>query len=188
MLTDFCRSATAWGKPTCVVQPRSTADVQKIVSRLTQQRVRFAIRSGGHLPSPLGANTNDGVLIDLSTLNTKVYDAKSSTVKIGSGQKWDGVYKYLDQYNVTVVGGRVVDVGVGGLILGSGLSYLSDLHGMACDNVVNFEIVIADGSVVNANATSNQDLFKALKGGANNFGMSQSHERTEAQLTPVQVW
>jgi FAD/FMN-containing dehydrogenase len=168
------RSATAWGKPICIIQPRSTADVQSIVSHLGQKRVRFAIRSGGHLPSPMGANTNDGVLIDLSALNAKIYDAKSSTVKIGAGQRWGDVYGYLNQWRVTVVGGRILDVGVGGLILGSGLSYLSDLYGMACDNVVNFEVVIADGSLVNANATSNKGLYKALKGGANNFGMSHT--------------
>jgi FAD/FMN-containing dehydrogenase len=102
--------------------------------------VKFAIRSGGHSPSPFAANTDDGVLIDTSLLSIKEYNAKDQTVKIGTGLKWGDVYSYLDQYQVTVVGGRVLDVGVGGLILGSGLSYLSDLYGMACDNVVNFEV------------------------------------------------
>ena len=124
----------------CVVQPSTTGDVQRIVSYLSSRRVRFAIRSGGHLPSPLGANTNDGVLVDTSSLNIKEYDRTTQTVKIGTGLKWRQVYDYLDQYKVTVVGGRVLDVGVGGLILGSGLSYLSDLYGMACDNVDNFEV------------------------------------------------
>jgi FAD/FMN-containing dehydrogenase len=134
------RSATAWGDPLCILQPSSTADVQKAISYLSSRRVRFAIRSGGHLPSPLGANTNDGVLIDTSLLNTREYNKENQNVKIGTGLRWGDVYSYLDQYRVTVVGGRVLDVGVGGLILGSGLSYLSDLHGMACDNVVNFEV------------------------------------------------
>lgn len=134
------RSATARGHPLCIMQPSSTADVQKIISYLSSHRVRFAIRSGGHLPSPLGANTNDGVLIDTSSLNIREYNEKSQTVKIGTGLRWGDVYNYLDQYQVMVVGGRNIDVGVGGLILGSGLSYLSDLYGMACDNVVNFEV------------------------------------------------
>jgi FAD/FMN-containing dehydrogenase len=102
--------------------------------------VKFAIRSGGHSPSPFAANTDDGVLIDTSLLSTKEYNAKDQIVKIGTGLKWGDVYSYLDEYQLTVVGGRVLDVGVGGLILGSGLSYLSDLYGMACDNVVNFEV------------------------------------------------
>lgn len=62
------------------------------------------------------------------------------------------------------------DVGVGGLLLGGGLSFLSTQYGLACDNVVNYEVVLANASIVNANATSYPDLFWALKGGGNQFG------------------
>ncbi|MCJ1247587.1 hypothetical protein MMC30_004802 [Trapelia coarctata] len=164
-------SATAWAKPVCIIQPVDTAELQQVVQILTRQHVPFAIRSGGHMPSPLAANTNDGVLIDMSKFNKVMYDAARNVATVGAGMKWGDVYNQLDLYNVTAVGGRVLDVGVGGLILGSGLSYLSDLYGLACDNVVNFEVVIANGSIVNANAKSNQDLFWALKGGSNNFGV-----------------
>ncbi|CAL8584107.1 hypothetical protein XPA_009712 [Xanthoria parietina] len=117
------------------------------------------------------------------------YDPRSHVATIGTGQIWRNVYSHLEQYNVTVVGGRVLEVGVGGLILGCGLSYLSDLYGLACDNVVNYEVnaqfnfdtiglvltrdqvVLANGSILNANATFNTDLWWALKGGGNNFGV-----------------
>ncbi|KAF2710658.1 FAD-binding domain-containing protein [Pleomassaria siparia CBS 279.74] len=167
-------SATAWGRPICIVKPSSAADVQNVVSYLSQHKVEFAIRAGGHLPSPRGANTNEGVLIDLSSLDVKEYDATMQTVKVGAGLRWGDIYRYLDQFQVTVVGGRVLPVGVGGLLLGGGLSYLSDLYGMACDNVVNFEVIIANGSIVNANSSYNADLYRALKGGANNFGVVAS--------------
>ena len=62
------------------------------------------------------------------------------------------------------------DVGVAGLTLGGGLSFFSSQHGLACDNVVNYEVVLADGSIVNANSSSHTDLFWALKGGGNQFG------------------
>ena len=78
----------------------------------------FAIRSGGHLPSPLGANINNGVLIDMSMFNGVTYDAAKNVVVVGSGQRWANVYNHLDPYNVTVVGGRVLEVGVAGLTLG----------------------------------------------------------------------
>ncbi|KAL8866197.1 MAG: hypothetical protein Q9198_008994 [Flavoplaca austrocitrina] len=107
----------------------------------------------------------------MSSFNQTQYHPHRKVATVGAGGKWLGVYNELDRYNVTVVGGRVVDVGVGGLILGCGLSYLSDLYGLTCDNVVNFEMVLADGSLTNANANHNQDLFKAMKGGANNFGI-----------------
>ncbi|MCJ1261071.1 hypothetical protein MMC22_000935 [Lobaria immixta] len=107
----------------------------------------------------------------MSKFNKIDYDAANNVVQVGAGMRWADVYQSLDRYNVTVVGGRVLDVGVGGLILGGGLSYLSDLHGLACDNVVNFEVVLANASIANASLESNQDLFWALKGGANNFGI-----------------
>lgn len=142
------------------------------------------------MPSPLGCNINRGVLIDLSSLKTLDYDAANEVVSIGSGLRWQAVYEGLAPYERTDVGGRLLDVGVGGLLLGSmcislckgrcmntylklhigGLSYLSGLYGLACDNVVNFDVVLASGERVNANTTSNSDLFWALKGGANNFG------------------
>ncbi|MCJ1383197.1 hypothetical protein MMC17_006310 [Xylographa soralifera] len=158
-------SATAWASPTCIGQPSNVSEVQAMVRVLTKNKVNFAIRSGGHMPSPGAGNINNGVLIDLSQFNQVVYDPGHSLATIGAGQQWGNVYSQLDHYNVTVVGGRVLDVGVAGLILGSGLSYLSDLYGVACDNVVNFQVIIADGSVINANSESNQDLFWALKGG-----------------------
>ncbi|KAL8751799.1 MAG: hypothetical protein Q9199_006180 [Rusavskia elegans] len=165
------KSHTAWKKPSCIARPSSTAGLQKAVRLLTRQNIPFAIRSGGHSPSPFAANIDNGVLIDMSCFNHTQYFPHKNVATVGAGGRWLGVYKELDRYNVTVVGGRVVDVGVGGLILGCGLSYLSDLYGLTCDNVVNFEMVLANGSITNANASHNQDLFKAMKGGANNFGI-----------------
>lgn len=85
---------------------------------LTSHHVPFAIRSGGHMPSPLAANINNGVLIDMSMFDGVTYDAANNVATVGAGQKWSNLYNQLDPHNVTVVGGRVLDVGVGGLILG----------------------------------------------------------------------
>lgn len=83
------------------------------------EEVPFAIRSGGHSPSPGAANINDGVLIDLAGLTEVTYDTTSGTVTVGAGNKWGAVYKALDAYNVTAVGARDLDVGVGGFLLQS---------------------------------------------------------------------
>lgn len=119
MRTNHSRSATAWKRPTCIVQPADTLELQKIVRILTTRHVRFAIRSGGHSPSPFAANIDNGILIDLSNFNQMNYNAADSTATVGAGMKWGDVYHRLDAHNVTVVGGRVLDVGVGGLTLGS---------------------------------------------------------------------
>lgn len=140
-LADENWSQTAWKLPTCIVLPTTTAETQEVVKILVANNVSFAIRSGGHSPNPFDANINDGVLISTEMLNNQVsYDPSTNSVSFGTGLRWDTVYSALDPYNVTLVGGRVMTVGVGGLILGSGLSYLSDLYGMVCDNVLSFEV------------------------------------------------
>ncbi|KAI1767900.1 putative FAD-binding oxidoreductase [Hypoxylon sp. FL1150] len=163
-------SQTVWAKPACIVQPSCAEELASMVSTLVDWDVKFAVRSGGHSVVPGAANIQGGVLIDMSQFDTVEYDADKSVVAVGSGLRWKEVYTSLDPYNVTVVGGRVLEVGVGGLTLGGGLSYLADLYGFVCDNVVNYEVVTSRGSVINASAQSNQDLFWALKGGSNNFG------------------
>lgn len=91
---------------------------------LTLLRVRFAIRGGGHMPAPLAANIDSGVLVDMAGLNTVTYDASSGTATVGAGSRWRAVYEALRIHNVTVVGGRVLDVGVAGLTLGGASSAL----------------------------------------------------------------
>lgn len=87
------------------------------------------------------------------------------------GSHWQEVYDTLSPQGVTVAGGRAGTVGVGGFLSGGGNSFYAASHGMACDTVANFEVVLADGCVVNANAGENPDLFRALKGGSGNLGV-----------------
>lgn len=77
----------------------------------------------------------------------------------------------VEKYGLGITAGRVGTVGVSGLLLGGGASFHSGHRGFACDDVVNYEVVLADGSIVNANAKDNPSLFKALKGGGSNFGI-----------------
>lgn len=139
-LSDVNWSQTAWKTPSCITRPSNTSEVQKLVKVLTANHVPFAIRSGGHSVNPFDANIDTGVLIALDRLDQTAYDVGQGVAPIGPGARWGAVYAELDRYNVTVVGGRVLDVGVGGLMLGSGLSYLYDLYGIACDNVVSYEV------------------------------------------------
>jgi hypothetical protein len=170
-LTEDNWSQSCWLPAACVAQPARAADVQELVSALVAAKVPFAVRSGGHSPSPRDASIGrTGVLIAVDKLNQVTYDPSTTQVTLGAGAKWDAVYTLLDTHNVSMVGGRVMPVGVGGLTLGGGLSYLSDLHGLVCDNVASFEVVLADGRLVEASLSSHPDLFWALKGGSNNFG------------------
>lgn len=99
-------------------------------------------------------------------------DLDSETVRFGPGGNWADVYAALAPYDRIVAGGREGQVGVAGLILGGGKSLLTPRRGFACDNVLEFEVVLADGRIVKASKDEHTDLFRALKGGgANNFGI-----------------
>ncbi|KAI0467338.1 putative oxidoreductase [Xylaria cf. heliscus] len=165
--------------PACIVSPETVEDVAKAVRALTcstpptegKSACQFAIRSGGHAPAVNAANIDGGVTLDLRRLNTIVVNPSESTVSIGVGNTWDGVYNKLDALNLSVAGGRSAGVGVGGLSLGGGISFFGTRYGWTSDTVANFEVVLANGSIVNANAKENSDLHWALKGGSNNFGV-----------------
>ncbi|QRW12973.1 FAD-binding domain protein [Ceratobasidium sp. AG-Ba] len=98
-------------------------------------------------------------------------DGSVGTVDVGSGLVWDDVYAALQPHGVTVVGGRVTGVGVGGFTLGGGYSWLSNQYGLTIDTVTEFEVVLPNGTITAASEGLNPDLFFGLKGGFNNFGI-----------------
>ena len=131
----------------------------------------FAVKSGGHNPNKYFASIADGPLISTSRLNEVVYDAASGTVRVGPGNKWEDVHEVLDPHSVTVVGGRIGNVGVGGYLLGGGLSFLSTQYGWAANHIVSAEMVLPNGTIITVSNTSNTAVFEAIKGGGSNFGI-----------------
>lgn len=162
-------------QPLCFVSPQSAGDVSSVVRSLTtnvsDSSCEFAIRSGGHMWFPGASNSPGGVTIDLRGLNSINLSEDRSTVSVGVGATWDTVYTRLDPLGLSVAGGRVAGVGVGGLTLGGGISFFGPRYGWTCDTVSTFEVVLADGSIVEANEEQNLDLFQGLRGGSNNFGI-----------------
>lgn len=114
----MCRSQTAALHPGCIVKPTTPREVSIAVGIARLTNSKFAVRSGGHNASPGFANIDEGLLISMENLNEVSYNETAGNAVIGAGNRWGDVYRELDPYNVTVVGGRVPDVGVGGLILG----------------------------------------------------------------------
>tara|TARA_R110002003_G_scaffold878_4_gene21711 strand:- start:3823 stop:5481 length:1659 start_codon:yes stop_codon:yes gene_type:complete len=172
--------------PACVVRPRNAQELSqaiKILKTEYDERCKtnaspdsdpeglFAIRGGGHSPVAGASSIKGGALIDLSLFNEVTPAPDGKSVVIGAGCKWVQVYKALQERGLAVAGGRNSAVGVGGLTLGGGLSFFSPRFGMVCSNIIEYEIVLGDGSIAKASETSNADLWRALKGGANNFGI-----------------
>lgn len=167
----FYRSQTVWKSPTCIILAENSKDVALAIKTIRFFRIKFAIRSGGHSPNPDASSIDEpGLLIDLSKLNEISVSPDKKVATVGPGVRWGDVYAFLDPYKLSVIGGRIPSVGVGGLVLGGGFFHFSGEYGLAADNVKNFEVVLADGRIVNANARENTDLFWALKGGGPNFG------------------
>lgn len=167
----WCNSAKL--RPAAIVQPSSALEVSTAVKALAGAGQVFAIRAGGHT-NFAGSNNIDGsgVTIDLGLLNATTYDAATQTAHVEPAAKWKNVYLELDKYGRVVIGAREAEVGVGGFLLGGGNTFYTARYGFACDNVLAFEVVLADGRVVTADATGEHaDLFRVLKGGSNNFGI-----------------
>ncbi|KAK7708307.1 hypothetical protein SLS57_009041 [Botryosphaeria dothidea] len=170
-------SVTAQLRPQCLLQPTNADEVSLVVNTLVstnssvEQGCQFAVRSGGHTERPGAANIEDGVTVDLGLMNATVYNSENGSASVQPGARWASVYKALEEHDVAVAGGRSATVGVGGFVLGGGISFWSMRQGWVCDNVKNFEVVLASGEIVNANKHTNTDLFKVLKGGSNNFGI-----------------
>ncbi|KAH8879824.1 FAD-binding domain-containing protein [Thozetella sp. PMI_491] len=173
-------------RPGVIVQPRTTEEVARALkSILDTEGCQFAIRSGGHMSWAGSNNIQDGVTIDLGLINQTVYNAETQIASIGPGGRWTDVYWALEKKGVMVAGGREGLVGVGGLILGGGITYYTCKSGFACDQVVNYEVVLADATIVNANQQQNADLFYALKGGGNNFGIVTRFEMVTFEARDV---
>ena len=161
--------------PYCFAVPNNASEVSQTILALQSAshgagNWHIAIRSGGHGSDSQNSIT-DGVILDLSHLNATAYDAATKVASVGTGARWGNVYSDLQEQGVSITGGRQSVVGVGGLTLGGGVGWTTPRTGFACDNVVNFEVVLASGEIVNANASGHPDLWRALKGGSSNFGI-----------------
>jgi FAD/FMN-containing dehydrogenase len=107
---------------------------------LESQQCQFAIKSGGHGMFTGASNIDQGVTIDLLNMNQVSVNDDKTQASIGAGARWYDVYSVLQPMGISVVGGRVADIGVGGLTLGGGISFFSGRYGWACDNVNNYEV------------------------------------------------
>ncbi|KAJ4289874.1 hypothetical protein N0V90_011207 [Kalmusia sp. IMI 367209] len=158
-------------QPLCVFTPRGVEDIAAAVPILKSTKTHFAVRGNGHMTVKGAASTSNGVLIVLTKFRELVISADRNTASIGPGITWLEVYQWVQKHDRTIVGGRYGPVGVSGLLLGGGISFHSGQYGWAANSVVAYEVVTADGRILQASKKTNSDLFWALKGGSSNFGI-----------------
>ncbi|KAJ4490824.1 FAD-binding domain-containing protein [Lentinula aciculospora] len=172
--------------PTCIVFVNSTEDVQTAMKTIFDNKSEYAVQAGGH-SAMTGWNTvTDGVLISFMNMNATSYDEEKDTITMQPGILWGAAMTLMETFGVAPVGGRITNVGTG-LMLGGGLSYLSPAFGYAADNYVSLDVVLVNGTMVTATVDNEySDLFKALKGGGNRFGIVTRYEVQAAHVGTAQ--
>jgi hypothetical protein len=160
-------------KPRMIVQCVDVADVIAAVRFAGEHDLLTAIRSGGHNGPGLGS-CNDGLVIDLSMLNGVRVDPVERTVRAEAGCTQGAVEHAAHAFGLAVPAGIVSTTGIAGLTLGGGHGYLARRFGLTIDNLLEADVVLANGRFVTANEKENADLFWALRGGGGNFGVVTS--------------
>jgi len=161
------------GHPAVVVRASGTADVVDAVNFARENGLLLAIRSGGHSVAGL-SSVDGGMLLDLSLMTGVTVDPEARRVVCQGGARWGDVDREAQLFGLVTPGGIVSDTGVAGLTLGGGEGWVRRKYGLACDNLVEAQLVTADGRVVKASADENPDLFWAIRGGGGNFGVVTS--------------
>ena len=160
-------------RPALIARCANPDDVTKAVAFAREHDLPLAVRGGAHNGAGLGS-VDDGVVIDLSLMRDVEVDPAARTVRAGGGCTWGEVDAATNEHGLATPSGIISTTGVGGLTLGGGLGHLTRRFGLAIDNLLEAEVVLASGEQVRASADENPDLFWALRGGGGNFGVVTS--------------
>jgi hypothetical protein len=159
--------------PCMVARCADVADVITVVNFTREHGLLLAVRGGGHNGGGLGT-CDDGVVLDLAHLKGIRVDPEQRTVRAEGGCTQGDVDHVASAFGLAVPAGVVSTTGIGGLTLGGGHGYLTRKYGLTIDNLLEADVVLADGRLVTASADRNEDLFWALRGGGGNFGVVTS--------------
>lgn len=159
--------------PAMIARCVDVADVIQCVNFARENGLTLAVRGGGHNGAGLGM-VDDGLVIDLSLMKSVRVDPAARTVRVDGGATWGDVDHATHAFGLATPSGINSTTGVGGLTLGGGLGHLARTFGLTLDNLLEADMVLADGSFVKASEKENPDLFWAIRGGGGNFGVVTS--------------
>lgn len=159
--------------PAAIAYCADVADVLACVNHAREYRLPLAVRGGGHSAAGMGL-CDDGLVIDLSQLNGVHVDPDTKTVRVEGGCTLGQLDHVTHAFGVLVPSGIVSTTGVGGITLGGGLGHFTRQCGLSIDNLLEADVVLADGRLVKASTEEHPDLFWALRGGGGNFGIVTS--------------
>jgi FAD/FMN-containing dehydrogenase len=168
-------------QPAIIARCAGVADVIDAVNFARSNGLLVSVRGGGHNVSG-NAACDGGLMIDLSPMKSVRVDPESKTARAEPGVTWGEFDHETQAFGLATTGGLVSTTGIAGLTLGGGLGWLMGNYGLACDNLISVDVVTADGRLLTASKSRNEDLFWGLRGGGGNFGVATSFE---FQLHPV---
>ena len=160
-------------RPAAVARCRDSADVVACVGFAQRHGLEIAVRGGGHNAGGLGV-WDGALVIDLGAMRSTTMDPANRTVRVDGGCTWADVDHATVPFGAATPSGFLSSTGVGGLTLGGGIGYLTRRFGLTIDSLLSADVVLADGRLVTASASSHPDLFWALRGGGGNFGVVTS--------------
>jgi hypothetical protein len=160
-------------QPAVIARCVDVGDVIAAVRFATEHRLRIAIRGGGHNGGGLGT-VDHGLVIDLSPMKGIRVDPRQRIAQVQGGATFGDLDHATHAFGLAVPGGIISTTGVAGLTLGGGLGHLTRGLGLTIDNLLEVDVVLADGTFVTANAEAHEDLFWAVRGGGGNFGVVTS--------------
>jgi FAD/FMN-containing dehydrogenase len=163
-----------------VVRAASAADVRRAVLIARARRLRVAVRATGH--GTFAEPAPDTLLIDTSAMRSVLIDPERRSARVGPGAIWGEVIDAAARFGLAPVSGTDPTVGVTGFTLGGGHGFLARRHGLAADNLISADVVIADGELLTARKDRRSGLFWALRGAGGNFGVATA---LEVKLHPV---
>ncbi|MGH8984379.1 MAG: FAD-binding oxidoreductase, partial [Acidimicrobiia bacterium] len=156
--------------PAVIARCSTADDVASAIALAREQHLPLSVYGGGH--GVTGAAVVDaGICVDTRTLNRVDVDPDQRVARVEGGARWAAIDAATQEHGLAVTGGRMSETGVAGLALGSGSGWLERKLGFTCDNLVEAEVVTADGRRVRASEDENPDLFWGLRGGGGNFGV-----------------
>jgi FAD/FMN-containing dehydrogenase len=162
-------------RPALIAQCATADDVTAALAFARVSELEIAVRAGGHSVAGM-SSVEGGVVIDVRPMKQLSIDSARRIGRVGAGVTWGEFDAAAQAHGLATTGGRVSTTGVAGFTLGGGSGWIERQFGLACDNLVSVDVVLANGELVTASQDRHADLFWALHGGGGNFGVATSFE------------